>query len=235
MWGGGAGTSKLSPSNARAQLQIPLVYRASQPAAASTIGAGGLRSSLRERILAGQLESPVETGLLWSIRMRTSGWTTSIVPSWANQTVYIVENDFGRAGRALLETDGEHADLEATIGGLLDGQFSNPIRVIAFNTAERWSEDVSEDRQSDRAPRSSVAVPGDRRGSRRVSRKWSGGRSRRPVEVQAASTERRSRIIVGRGFQFHQVGIATAEFDQSGVRTATAGGKRRRSWGECGS
>lgn len=69
--------------------------------------------------------------------MRTSGWTPSIVPSWADQTVYIVENDFGRAGRAIVETDALHADLEATIVDLLQGQFSNPIRVIAFNAAER--------------------------------------------------------------------------------------------------
>ncbi|WP_249734107.1 hypothetical protein [Bradyrhizobium sp. sGM-13] len=27
----------------------------------------------------------------------------------------------------------------------MSGQYSNPIRVVAFNTAERWSEDVSED------------------------------------------------------------------------------------------
>jgi hypothetical protein len=27
----------------------------------------------------------------------------------------------------------------------MSGQYSNPIRVIAFNTKERWSEDVSED------------------------------------------------------------------------------------------
>ena len=77
--------------------------------------------------------------------MRTSGWTPSIVPSSADQTVYIVENDFGRRGRAFVEPDGEHADLEATIIALLEGQFSNPIRVIAFNTPEHWSEDVSED------------------------------------------------------------------------------------------
>ena len=31
------------------------------------------------------------------------------------------------------------------IQDLLTGQYSNPIRVVAFNTAERWSEDVSED------------------------------------------------------------------------------------------
>lgn len=28
---------------------------------------------------------------------------------------------------------------------LLNGQFKNPIRVVAFNTAEKWSEDVSVD------------------------------------------------------------------------------------------
>jgi len=28
---------------------------------------------------------------------------------------------------------------------LLDGQYSNPVRVIAFNTAQGWSRDVSED------------------------------------------------------------------------------------------
>jgi hypothetical protein len=28
---------------------------------------------------------------------------------------------------------------------MLSGQYNNPIRIIAFNTAERWSEDVSED------------------------------------------------------------------------------------------
>jgi hypothetical protein len=77
--------------------------------------------------------------------MRTSRWTPSIVPDWADQTVYLVENDFGRLGRAFVETDCEHADLEATITALLAGQYSHPDRIVAFNTAERWSEDVSED------------------------------------------------------------------------------------------
>jgi uncharacterized membrane protein len=77
--------------------------------------------------------------------MRGLSWTPSLVPNWADQTVYIVENDFGRRGRAYVETDSEYADLEATINDLLEGQCSNPVRIVAFNTAERWSEDVSED------------------------------------------------------------------------------------------
>jgi hypothetical protein len=31
------------------------------------------------------------------------------------------------------------------ISDLLTGQYSSPVRVVAFNTAERWSEDVSAD------------------------------------------------------------------------------------------
>jgi hypothetical protein len=31
------------------------------------------------------------------------------------------------------------------ITDLMDGQYSNPIRVVAFNTAEGWSRDVSEE------------------------------------------------------------------------------------------
>lgn len=62
--------------------------------------------------------------------MRGLSWTPSLVPNWADQTVYIVENDFGRRGRAYIETDSEYADLETTITSLLEGQYSNPARVV---------------------------------------------------------------------------------------------------------
>ena len=77
--------------------------------------------------------------------MRKSNWTPSIVPNEDDQTVYLVADDFGRIGRAWREADYETTDLETVIQDLLTGQYSNPIRVVAFNTAERWSEDVSED------------------------------------------------------------------------------------------
>ena len=35
--------------------------------------------------------------------------------------------------------------LETVISDLLTGQYSSPVRVVAFNTAERWCEDVSAD------------------------------------------------------------------------------------------
>jgi hypothetical protein len=72
-------------------------------------------------------------------------WTPSIVPNGADQTVYLVVDDFGRKGRAYREADVEAADLETVIVDLLGGQYANPIRVVAFNTAEGWSRDVSED------------------------------------------------------------------------------------------
>ncbi|WP_029084024.1 hypothetical protein [Bradyrhizobium sp. th.b2] len=76
--------------------------------------------------------------------MRRSNWTPSIVPN-DDQTVYLVADDFGRIGRAWREADLEATDLETVVQDLLSGEYSNPIRVVAFNTAERWSQDVSED------------------------------------------------------------------------------------------
>ena len=77
--------------------------------------------------------------------MRRSSWTPSIVPNEIDETVYLVADDFGRLGRAWREADYETTDLETVIQDLLTGQYGNPIRVVAFNTAERWSEDVSEE------------------------------------------------------------------------------------------
>ena len=76
--------------------------------------------------------------------MRKSHWTPSIIPNDNDQTVYLVAEDFGKLGRAWREADYEATDLETVIQDLLSGQYNNPFRVVAFNTAERWSEDVSE-------------------------------------------------------------------------------------------
>jgi hypothetical protein len=72
-------------------------------------------------------------------------WTPSIVPKGDDQTVYLVLEDFGHLGRAWRETDADTANLETTITDLLQGQYGAPIRVIAFNSAEQWSQDVSAD------------------------------------------------------------------------------------------
>ena len=75
--------------------------------------------------------------------MRRSNWTPSIVPNDDDQNVYLVVDDFGRNGSAWREADVENTDLETVILDLLEGQYKNPVRVVAFNTAEKWSQDVS--------------------------------------------------------------------------------------------
>jgi hypothetical protein len=60
-------------------------------------------------------------------------------------TVYMVLDDFGDLGVAYVETDIAKADEPTIIDNILTGQYSSPIRVVAFNASEGWSRDVSED------------------------------------------------------------------------------------------
>ena len=70
----------------------------------------------------------------------------SIVPPEANQDTYLVKDDFGgRLGRAWRETDEEDTDRETLIRDLMDDQYGNPARIVAFNTAQGWSRDVTMD------------------------------------------------------------------------------------------
>jgi hypothetical protein len=71
-------------------------------------------------------------------------WTPSNVPTDHDQTIYLVVNNFRHLGTAFTETDVEQADLETFIIDLMSGQYSNPVRVVALNTAEHWAEDVSQ-------------------------------------------------------------------------------------------
>ena len=70
--------------------------------------------------------------------------TSSLVPHF-DVTVHIVLDDYGKAGGAYRETDEEDTTLGSVVDDLLSGQFNNPVRVVAFNTSEGWSRDVSED------------------------------------------------------------------------------------------
>jgi hypothetical protein len=78
--------------------------------------------------------------------MRQPGWKHSMVPYGADQTVYLVVDRFGKLGGGVYrETEVERTDLETVISDLMSGQFNDPVRVVAFNTLEHWSEDLSED------------------------------------------------------------------------------------------
>ena len=75
--------------------------------------------------------------------MRTS---PSIVPHAADQDTYLVLDDFGgRLGCSWRDTDADSADRETLIRDLVEGQYSHPVRIVAFNTAEGWSRDVTVD------------------------------------------------------------------------------------------
>jgi hypothetical protein len=76
--------------------------------------------------------------------MRKARWTPSIVPEGYDQNVYLVVDELGRS-RVWREMDVEATDLETVITDLLEGQYSSPVRVVGFNTAEKWSQDVSGD------------------------------------------------------------------------------------------
>jgi hypothetical protein len=69
----------------------------------------------------------------------------SIPPSPADDVdVYLVLDDFGqRLGRAWRETNEERTDRHTILADQIDGQYSDPARIVAFNTAEGWSLDVS--------------------------------------------------------------------------------------------
>jgi hypothetical protein len=68
----------------------------------------------------------------------------SIAPG-LDQDTYLVLDDFGRLGRAWRETDEAGASRSTLVRNLLDGQYENPVRIVAFNTAEGWSRDVTVD------------------------------------------------------------------------------------------
>ena len=91
-------------------------------------------------------------------------WTPSIVPGGRSQTVYLVLNDFGKLGRAYLETGEDETDLETIISRMLEGQYSNPVDVFAFNAAEEWVRDVSEDVADEirsRCDRQGIDIPAE--------------------------------------------------------------------------
>jgi hypothetical protein len=69
----------------------------------------------------------------------------SIVPHGGDLDTYLVLDDFGRSGRAWRETDEGSTDRETLIRDLVTGLYNKPVRIVAFNTAEGWSRDVTVD------------------------------------------------------------------------------------------
>jgi hypothetical protein len=69
----------------------------------------------------------------------------SIVPQDTNRDAYLVLDDFGRLGGAWREAGEPGASRTTLVRNLLEGHCENPVRIVAFNTAEGWSRDVTLD------------------------------------------------------------------------------------------
>jgi hypothetical protein len=67
------------------------------------------------------------------------------LPQTDDCEIYLILNDYGAQGRAWAEIDEARANREYVIRELIEGQYSGPVRIVAFNTAERWSRDASEE------------------------------------------------------------------------------------------
>ena len=64
--------------------------------------------------------------------------------SVAPEIVYLViDNVAERRGRVCRKTEVEPGDLETVISDLIAGQFTDPVRIVAFERLGRWSKDVS--------------------------------------------------------------------------------------------
>jgi hypothetical protein len=62
-----------------------------------------------------------------------------------DQSFYLVIDRIGKDDILFHETSLERTDLESVIKDLRNGHYDDPLRVVAFNTDEKWSQDVSED------------------------------------------------------------------------------------------
>ena len=59
-------------------------------------------------------------------------------------TVHVLLEDFGKLGNAWREIDEDKADEQSIVDGILSGEYERPLRIVAFNVAEGWVRDVTE-------------------------------------------------------------------------------------------
>jgi len=71
------------------------------------------------------------------------GASFPVVPFGADLTVYLVVDGVGDGRAVKREREIERPDLEHVLADLMAGRFQDPIRVVAYNTLEHWSKDIS--------------------------------------------------------------------------------------------
>ena len=75
--------------------------------------------------------------------MPAASLLSPIVPYGADETVLVVIDNPGATGGAHRQV--ECADLDTVISELIAGRFNDPVGVVAFNTLEHWTPDLSAD------------------------------------------------------------------------------------------
>jgi hypothetical protein len=92
------------------------------------------------------VEQSNDAGLLSLQRGHSVHRSPSMVPQDADHDMYLVLLDaFGTwVGRAWRETDDDEGTYrEMLIRDLLHGVYSHPVRVVAFNTSDGWSRNIT--------------------------------------------------------------------------------------------
>jgi hypothetical protein len=69
----------------------------------------------------------------------------SLVPTTPDTTVHIVLDRIGEGCFVYREIEEDQSCLDTLIDDTSSGQYNDPFRIVAFNTAEGWSRDVTED------------------------------------------------------------------------------------------
>jgi hypothetical protein len=69
--------------------------------------------------------------------------TPSLVPGSESSDVYFVLDELPTFGRVWRDLSEEAANKQTVLNLIANGEFQDPVRVIAFNTAEGWSRDVT--------------------------------------------------------------------------------------------
>jgi hypothetical protein len=72
------------------------------------------------------------------LELRIMPRSPSTIPDSTNRDVYLVLDDFRSLGRVWPETDEAGTNRPWMIRSLLEGQYVNPVRTVAFNIAEGW-------------------------------------------------------------------------------------------------
>ena len=71
--------------------------------------------------------------------------TPDVVPYGADQTIYVIVDAIAPPGNGGPERRIEVEDLDMVLDAFMAGRFRDPLRVLAFNTLEHWSQDLSSD------------------------------------------------------------------------------------------